>query len=31
MYERNGYKRYEKIDFSPVPGFNVLGFIKDLI
>ena len=31
MYERNGYKRYEKIDFTPVPGFTVIGFIKDLI
>lgn len=31
MYERNGYTRYEKIDFSPVPEFIVIGFIKDLV
>ncbi|MFA6210502.1 MAG: GNAT family N-acetyltransferase [Candidatus Obscuribacterales bacterium] len=31
MYERNGYTRYEKIDFSPVPEFIVIGFIKNLV
>lgn len=30
-YERSGYRRYEAIDFSPVPGFLVMGFAKDLI
>lgn len=30
-YERSGYRRYEAIDFYPVPGFLVMGFVKDLI
>jgi len=29
-YERSGYFRFEAIDFSPVPGFLVMGFAKDL-
>lgn len=29
-YERAGYSRFEAIDFSPVPGFLVMGFAKDL-
>ena len=29
-YERSGYVRFESIDFSPVPGFLVMGFAKDL-
>lgn len=29
-YERSGYWRFEAIDFSPVPGFLVMGFAKDL-
>lgn len=29
-YERSGYSRFEAIDFSPVPGFLVMGFAKDL-
>ena len=29
-YERSGYRRYEAIDFYPVPGFLVMGFAKDL-
>lgn len=29
-YERSGYFRFETIDFSPVPGFLVMGFAKDL-
>ena len=29
-YERSGYSRLEAIDFSPVPGFLVMGFAKDL-
>ena len=28
-YERSGYVRFEPIDFSPVPGFLVMGFAKD--
>ncbi len=28
-YERSGYSRFEAIDFSPVPGFLVMGFAKD--
>ena len=28
-YERSGYVRSESIDFSPVPGFLVMGFAKD--
>lgn len=28
MYERRGYSRYAEIDFEPVPGFVVWGFIK---
>lgn len=28
MYERRGYTRYEKIDFSPSPDFIVFGYIK---
>jgi hypothetical protein len=30
MYERRGFKRYSQIDFSPVPGFLVRGYIKQL-
>jgi ribosomal protein S18 acetylase RimI-like enzyme len=30
MYERRGYTRYSEIDFEPVPGFTVLGYIKKL-
>lgn len=30
MYERGGYRRLEEIDFSPVPGFVVVGYVKDL-
>lgn len=30
MYERRGYSRYSEIDFEPVPGFTVLGYIKKL-
>lgn len=29
-YERSGYFRFEAIDFSPVTGFLVMGFAKDL-
>ena len=29
-YERSGYSRFEAIDFSPVSGFLVMGFAKDL-
>ena len=29
-YERSGYLRFEAIDFSPAPGFLVMGFAKDL-
>ena len=29
-YERRGYFRFEAIDFSPVPGFLVMGFAKNL-
>lgn len=28
MYERRGYVRYEEIDFEPVSGFTVWGYIK---
>ncbi|MBK9205298.1 MAG: GNAT family N-acetyltransferase [Candidatus Obscuribacter sp.] len=28
MYERRGYVRYPEIDFEPVPGFVVWGYIK---
>jgi len=28
MYERRGYTRYPQIDFEPVPGFVVWGYIK---
>jgi len=28
MYERRGYKRFEEIDFEPVPGFIVWGYKK---
>lgn len=28
MYERRGYSRFEEIDFEPVPGFVVWGYIK---
>lgn len=30
MYERRGYTRFEEIDFEPVAGFVVWGYIKDL-
>lgn len=30
MYERRGYTRYEQIDFEPVAGFTVFGFIKEI-
>lgn len=30
MYERRGYERYQQIDFEPVPGFIVWGYIKNL-
>lgn len=30
MYERRGYQRFEEIDFEPVAGFVVWGYIKDL-
>lgn len=30
MYERSGYTRFEAEDFSPVPGFTVMGYIKSL-
>ncbi len=29
MYERRGYSRFEEIDFEPVPGFVVWGYIKE--
>jgi hypothetical protein len=29
-YEHFGYFRFEAIDFSPVTGFLVMGFAKDL-
>ena len=28
MYERCGYVRFAEIDFDPVPGFTVWGYIK---
>ncbi len=28
MYQRRGYSRFEQIDFEPVHGFHVWGFIK---
>ncbi len=30
MYERRGYQRFDTIDFEPVPGFTVMGYIKPL-
>jgi ribosomal protein S18 acetylase RimI-like enzyme len=30
MYERRGYVRFPELDFEPVPGFIVWGFIKRL-
>jgi ribosomal protein S18 acetylase RimI-like enzyme len=29
-YQRSGYVRFEAIDFCPVPGFLVMGFVKGL-
>jgi GNAT superfamily N-acetyltransferase len=30
MYERRQYLRYPQIDFEPAPGFQVLGYAKNL-